>query len=66
MLKQSLLNMGDVYQAQTPSESKLFIESLMNIYTGCTTKSDERIRYEENVHDEAEYQQEMKNMMIAV
>lgn len=34
MLKQSLLNIGDVYQAQTPSESKLFIESLMNIYTG--------------------------------
>lgn len=59
--------MGDVYPVQTPSESKLFIESLMNIYTGYTaTKSDERIRYEENVHDEAENQQEMKNKMIIV
>ena len=31
-----------------------------------TTKSDERLRYEENVHDKDEYQNEMKRMMIDV
>ena len=44
-----------------------FIESLMNINAGYTaSKTLERRRYEENVHDTDKYQHEIKRMMIAV
>ena len=44
-----------------------FIDSLMNINAGYTTsKTAERIRYEENVHDTTKYHDEMKRMMTAV
>ena len=39
----------------------------MNIDAGyITSKTEERLRYEENVHDKAEYQEDMKRMMLAV
>ena len=43
-----------------------FIDSLMNINAGYTSKTAERIRYEENVHDTTKYHDEMKRMMTAV
>ena len=67
MFERSLMNMNFIYSDQTPSESKQYIESLMNIDTGyAMSRTKERPRYEENVHDKVEYQDEMKRMMIAV
>ena len=61
------MNIGNVYTLPKPSESKLYIESLMNIDMGYTTsKTEERRRYEENVTNKEEYQEEFRRMMIAV
>lgn len=57
------MNMGELYSTPKP---RVF-ESLMNIDAGyITSKTEERLRYEENVHDKAEYQEDMKRMMLAV
>lgn len=66
LFERSFMNLGELYSLPKPSEDKQYIESLMNIDAMYSTKSNERIRYEENVTDKTKYQQEMKRMMIAV
>ena len=47
-------------------DTEQFIDSLMNIDAGYTSKTAECICYEENGHDTTKYHDEMKRMMIAV
>ena len=66
LFERSLMNMGEVYKLPTPSDTKQYIDSLMNMSLEYTTStSQERQRYEENVNDKDKYQQEIKRMMIA-
>lgn len=52
---------------QTLKDNALFDCSFMSIDTGYkTSKTEERLHYEENVHDKAEYQKYMKRMIITV
>ena len=67
LFERSLMNMGEVYKLPTPSDTKQYIDSLMNMSLEYTTStSQERQRYEENVNDKDKYQQEIKRMMISV
>lgn len=53
-------------QRAAEDESNEFVDSLMNMDAGyVSSKTNERLRYEENVHDSDKYQSEISRMMIA-